>query len=270
MSLCLLFLFEDLETLEGAFEKKKKNLYPSWNSLVAQTVKHLSTMWETRVWSLGWEDPLEKEMAIHSSTLAWKIPWTEEPGRLQSMGREESDTTERLHVHVSWKSHQVSHCWDAWLYPFTVWGTESAYKGKTTPIHQGEMVLPHASQTSERYRDHFTAQAFTQNKKPSLNWLLLISQQIWYKSHLWNTARFCLQGYLHLTGERTDLDSLVSPSLFHCQKWLGCPSGLFPRCGCGNSVVSSWSLWKAMGSLLKHCCHFKCDLLVVTDMYLLV
>ena len=54
--------------------------------MVAQTVKHLSTMWETRVQSLGWEDPLGKEMAPHSSTLAWKIPWMEEPGRLQSMG----------------------------------------------------------------------------------------------------------------------------------------------------------------------------------------
>ena len=51
-------------------------------SLVAQMVKRLSTMQETRVQSLGWEDPLEKEMAIHSSTIAWKIPWTEEPGRL--------------------------------------------------------------------------------------------------------------------------------------------------------------------------------------------
>ena len=58
----------------------------SWTSLVAQTVKLLSTMWETWVQSLGWEDPLEKEMAIHSSTIAWKIPCTEEPGRLQSMG----------------------------------------------------------------------------------------------------------------------------------------------------------------------------------------
>ena len=55
-------------------------------SLVAQTVKCLSLMWETQVRSLGWEDPLEKEMAIYSSTLAWKIPWTEEPGRLQPMG----------------------------------------------------------------------------------------------------------------------------------------------------------------------------------------
>ena len=55
-------------------------------SLVAQMVKHLSTMQETQVQSLGWEDLLEKEMAIYSSTIAWKIPWTEEPGRLQSMG----------------------------------------------------------------------------------------------------------------------------------------------------------------------------------------
>ena len=53
---------------------------------MAQTVKRLPAMWETQVRSLGWEDPLEKEMATHSSTLAWKIPWTEEPDRLQSMG----------------------------------------------------------------------------------------------------------------------------------------------------------------------------------------
>ena len=51
-------------------------------SLVAQMVKCLPTMWETRVQSLGWEDPLEKEMATHSSTLAWRIPWMEEPGGL--------------------------------------------------------------------------------------------------------------------------------------------------------------------------------------------
>ena len=55
-------------------------------SLVAQMVKHLPAMQETWVRSLGWEDPLEKEMATYSSTLAWKILWTEEPGRLQSMG----------------------------------------------------------------------------------------------------------------------------------------------------------------------------------------
>ena len=55
-------------------------------SLVAQMVKSLPAMQETRVWFLGGEDPLEKEMAAHSSTLAWKIPWMEEPGGLQSMG----------------------------------------------------------------------------------------------------------------------------------------------------------------------------------------
>ena len=60
--------------------------WKTWTSLVAQTVKRLSTMQETWVPSLGREDPLEKEMAIYSSTIAWKIPWTEEPGRLQSMG----------------------------------------------------------------------------------------------------------------------------------------------------------------------------------------
>ena len=61
-------------------------------SLVAQMVKHLPAMQESRVLSLGWEDPLEKEMTSHSSTLAWKIPWTEEPGRLQSMGSQKSLT----------------------------------------------------------------------------------------------------------------------------------------------------------------------------------
>ena len=55
-------------------------------SLVAQMVKRLPTMRETWVRSLGWEDPLEKEMATNSSTLAWKIPWTEEPGGIQSVG----------------------------------------------------------------------------------------------------------------------------------------------------------------------------------------
>ena len=55
-------------------------------SLVAQVVKSLPVVWETWVQPLGWEDPLEKGMATHSSILAWNIPWTEEPGRLQSMG----------------------------------------------------------------------------------------------------------------------------------------------------------------------------------------
>ena len=79
------------------------NIGGSWEtigaSLVAQTVKHLSAMLETRVRSLGWEDPLEKELTTHSSTLAWKIPSREEPGRLQSIG-----------------SQRVGHDWATLLY----------------------------------------------------------------------------------------------------------------------------------------------------------
>ena len=68
---------------------------------VAQTVRHLPAMWETWIRSPGWEDPLEKELATHSSTLAWKIPWMEESGRLQSMGsqRVRLDWTTSL-VHI--------------------------------------------------------------------------------------------------------------------------------------------------------------------------
>ena len=61
-------------------------------SLVAQTVKRLPVVQETQVRSLGWGDPLEKEMAAHSNILAWRIPWTEEPGGLHT-GSQESDTT---------------------------------------------------------------------------------------------------------------------------------------------------------------------------------
>ena len=64
---------------------------------MAQTLKCLPTMRETQVPSLGWEDPLEKEMATHSSILDWKIPWMENPGRLQSMGLQRVGLTERLH-----------------------------------------------------------------------------------------------------------------------------------------------------------------------------
>ena len=66
---------------------------------MVQRLKRLPAMWETWVRSLGQEDPLEKEMATHSSILAWRIPWTEELGGLQSMGHKESDMTERLHFH---------------------------------------------------------------------------------------------------------------------------------------------------------------------------
>ena len=74
---------------------KRELCVQRFDSWVAQMVKRLLAMWETRVRSLDWEDPLEKEMATYSSTLAWRIPWTEKPGELQSMG---------LH-----RSHRVGH-----------------------------------------------------------------------------------------------------------------------------------------------------------------
>ena len=67
--------------------------YPMRASLIAQLVKNLPAVQETRVQFLGWEDPLEKEMPTHSSILAWRIPTTEEPDRLQSIGLQESDMT---------------------------------------------------------------------------------------------------------------------------------------------------------------------------------
>ena len=77
---------------EASFKKNRKMNFKKeiclivWASLVAQTLKHLPAMQETSVQSLGREDPLEKEMATHSSILAWRILWTEEPGGLQSTG----------------------------------------------------------------------------------------------------------------------------------------------------------------------------------------
>ena len=78
-------------------------------SLVAQRLKRLPAMWETWVRSLGREDPLEKEMATHSSILAWRVPWMEELGGLQSTGRTESDTTERLYFPCIVR--QTLNCW---------------------------------------------------------------------------------------------------------------------------------------------------------------
>ena len=98
-----------------------------WTSLVGQRLKCLPAMWETWVQSLGQGDPLEKEMATHSSILAWRIPWLEEPGGLYSpWGRKKSDTTELLHFHFhfplpflkpAWTSgsSQFTYCWSlAW------------------------------------------------------------------------------------------------------------------------------------------------------------
>ena len=80
-------------------------------SLVAQMVKNPPVKRETWIGSLGWEDPLEEGVATHSSILAWRIPWTEEPGGLQSVGSQESDTPEWLSTH---SNHPSQVGWDIW------------------------------------------------------------------------------------------------------------------------------------------------------------
>ena len=72
-----------------------------WTSLMAQTVKNLPAMQENQVQSLGWQDPLEEEMATHSSILAWEILWTEESGGLQSTGPQRSDRQAHTHTFLS-------------------------------------------------------------------------------------------------------------------------------------------------------------------------
>ena len=94
----------DPGSIPGSGKSPKEGIgYPlqySWASLVAQMVKNLLAMWETWVRSLGWENPLQKGTATHSSILAWRIPWAEETGRLQSMGlHSRSDMTEQLSLH---------------------------------------------------------------------------------------------------------------------------------------------------------------------------
>ena len=90
----------EMSCMEGNTRSTFK--YPGkLNSLVGQMVKRLSTKQETQVRSLSREHPLEKEMETHSSTIAWKIPWMEEPSGLHSpWGRKELDTTEQLHFHL--------------------------------------------------------------------------------------------------------------------------------------------------------------------------
>ena len=89
----VLSLLGDCSDLLTGLDAPVLDISPGFqDTLVAQTVKNLPAMQETRVRSLGWEDPLEKRTATHSSILAWRIPWKEEPGGLQSMGSQRVGT----------------------------------------------------------------------------------------------------------------------------------------------------------------------------------
>ena len=120
-------------------------------SLVAQMVKHLPTMLETRVWSLDREVLLEKEMAIHSSFLAWKIPWTEEPDRLQSMGSQsQTGLSDFTSFHLSFVDLRASELCDffmkeiAWHFP----GLQVHLLTKAFSLFPTRSNLPEGSMTA--------------------------------------------------------------------------------------------------------------------------
>ena len=92
----------------------------SWASLVAQAVMNLPAMWETWVWSLSWEDLLEKGKVTHSSFLAWRIPWTEEPGRLQSMVSQRVGHNWATFISGIYAAHQMK-CEDTFLVNAALW-----------------------------------------------------------------------------------------------------------------------------------------------------
>ena len=98
----------------------------SWRaSLVAQMVRNLPAMWETWVQSLGWEDPLEEHMATYSSILAWRIPWTKEPGGLQSMALQRVTVESQLSIH----NHTHSNLKTQFLWNLDSNGREQTYNG---------------------------------------------------------------------------------------------------------------------------------------------
>ena len=101
---------------------------------MAQRLKHLPAIQQPWVRSLGWEDPLEKEMATHSSILAWRIPWTEEPVELQSMGsqRVRHDCATSLHF-TSSHSEKISDL------------TKILFKNRKTKAHKGQVIWPNLS-----------------------------------------------------------------------------------------------------------------------------
>ena len=131
---CILFIEPGSPALTGGFFNTSATVcmyvYVLWRaSLMAQMVKKLSAMQETEetwVWSLGWEDPLEKGMATHSRILVWRIPWTEEPGGLQSIG------LQRVRHHWSHLAHTQAYIYNSDFPPESYRQISIYYFGKRT------------------------------------------------------------------------------------------------------------------------------------------
>ena len=118
---------------------------PIRTSLVAQMVKNLPPVWETWVWSLGQEDPLEKRMATHSSILGWRIPWREEPCRLQSMGSQRGCLMSSGSIH---KLYCGIYSTFKWSFDEIVWGGKSSPR----PTPQQSWLLSCGSFLGVRYK----------------------------------------------------------------------------------------------------------------------
>ena len=162
-------------------------------SLVARTVKSLPAVRETRVWSLCWEDPLEKEVATHSNVLAWRIPWT--------WDRKESDTTEQLHFTLFYSSLIISLCWakaSSWkrklVYPVIFENHRSRYlelqiiitmpwcdhsPRARHPRMEVKWALGSITMNKARQGDGISAELFQILKDNVLKVLYSICQQVW-------------------------------------------------------------------------------------------
>ena len=114
-----------------------------YHPLEAQLVKHLPAVWETWVQFLGWEVPLEKEVETHSSILVWRIPWTEEPGRLRFMASQESDTTEHYLSFFPFQDHKTLNFWG----PLRAQG--SSWQAEVEDVGREGATIPCASWPSE-------------------------------------------------------------------------------------------------------------------------
>ena len=134
----------------GQFKFQMGGSCPQWTSLVTQMVKNLLEMWETRMQFLGQEDPLERSMATHSSIFAWRIPWTEEPGRLQSRG-----------------SQRITHDWatDTFTYKDSIEWLRVVCGNQSSDQHISAFAINLASFLSSPHRPPFCP-----HPEPSQRW----------------------------------------------------------------------------------------------------
>ena len=156
-------------------------------------------MWETRVSSLGQEDPLEKEMAIHSSTIAWKIPWTEEPGRVQSMGSQRvrtqlSDFTFTFHFPALEKEMATHSSVLAWRIPGT--GEPGSLPSMGS---QSRTRLKRLSSSSNVFTPAFLCliSIFWWYFFPAFTYSLLVSEYVFFCLS-WESLQFWLENLVHL------------------------------------------------------------------------